>query len=124
MARAFKHDIQHPIRLAICVKRFRQPVADWSPTSRRSILPDCKHVAVTTATSRRSVADQLQTCRRLVGDYNLLSIYGHKVVGQVSSIASQLQRNQSRTGREQVAESVKAGLYLTAPAKVSVKVTN
>ena len=47
-----------------------------SPTSRLvavRFLPDCKHVALSTATSRRSIADQLQTCRRLVGDYNLLS---------------------------------------------------
>ena len=31
MQRAFQHDIQHPGRLAICIKRFRGPVADWSP---------------------------------------------------------------------------------------------
>ena len=53
---------------------------DQSPTGRRLVLPDCKHVAVSTATSRRSMADQLQTCHRLVGDYFLVSLYVHKLV--------------------------------------------
>ena len=92
MSRAFKYDIQHPVRLATCVKRLVADrfylIANMSPCY-----------------SDHSPINSRQVVN-LSANYNLLPQYGHKVVGQVSSIASQLQRNQSRTGREQVAEPV------------------
>ena len=68
MSRAFKHDIQHPLRLAICVKRFRRPVGDWSPIGFYLI-------ANMSPCLRRPVADQSQTSCKPVADKSAIIIF-------------------------------------------------
>ena len=80
MSRVFKHDIQHRVRLAICIKRFWRPVANWSPTSHQLVADRFYLIAnmspCHSLTGCRSIADQLQTCWRLVGNYNLYPYMG------------------------------------------------
>ena len=75
MSRAFKHDIQHPVRLAICVKRFKLPVADWSPTSRRLVADRFKLIANMSSCLRQPVADQSQTSCKPVADKSAIIIF-------------------------------------------------
>ena len=79
MPRAFKHDIQHPVRLAICVNIFMGPVADWSPTSCRLVADwspiGFNLVANMSPCLRRQVADQSQTSCKPVADYSAIKIF-------------------------------------------------
>ena len=74
MSSAFQHDILHPIRLVICVKRFRQPVADWSPTSRRLAGDRYRLIANMSPCLRRPVAEQSQTSCKPVADLSAIII--------------------------------------------------
>ena len=75
MSCAFKHGMQHPLPLAICVKRFRRPVADWSPTSRRSVADRFYLIANMSPCLRRPVADQSHTSCKPVADFSAIIIF-------------------------------------------------
>ena len=74
MSRAFKHDIQHPVHLTICIKRYRQPVMTWLigrlfiASRRWNNSIGVSFHSPWSETSYRSVTDcRLASCSKLLG---------------------------------------------------------